>query len=395
MSKDLIGETDGSVLGAILATTGAVAAAEELDGALQALLAGVRDLTGADAGAIRLPLEGPTGPTRVYRWWGGERWGWQQSENEPNSVTAEVIESGRSRYVPDNRELARQGGPGAGDAVVSLRVLSSLIVPLRAGARVIGTLHANSTRAGAFDERQLVPLQILADHAGAVVEHARQLDQTRRTRDELAAVLDAAEDAIVVYGADGRTLRTNRRARDRFLRRWGTLPRTIDEYRALIEATLPPGQSCPRLAAEDALEGRVGVREMDVFGPNGMRQRIHVHAAPVWGDDGALEGAVVISRDITELDRAIAERGRLDGAIKTVRLVAHELNNKLARVVGHADLLPPLDEPTTALVEEMVDGALEAAEVLARLQKIARFEEVEGGLGPMLDLRAVTTAAAS
>jgi hypothetical protein len=75
-----------------------------------------------------------------------------------------------------------------------------------------------------------------------------------------------------------------------------------------------------------------------------------------------------------------------------VRLVAHELNNKLARVVGHADLLPPLDGPTTALIDEMVAGALEASAVLARLQQIARFEEVEGGLGPMLDLRAVTAA---
>jgi nitrogen-specific signal transduction histidine kinase len=207
-------------------------------------------------------------------------------------------------------------------------------------------------------------------------------------------LLDAAEDAIVVYGTDGRTLRTNPRARARFLGRWGALPESIEEYRALVESGMPAGAERPRLAADDALDGRVGVREMDINMPNGRRERVHVHAAPIWGDDGELEGAVVISRDITELDRAIAERGRLDGAIKTVRLVAHELNNKLARVVGHADLLPRTDAPTAELVEEIVEGALEAAEILARLQQIARFEEVEGVLGPMLDLRAASAAPA-
>jgi len=391
MSDDLIGQADGSVLSAILATTGAVAAAGELEGALRALLTGVRELTGADAGSIRLRLDAPAGPTLVYRWWSGGRYGWEQGVNKPGSVTAEVIARGRGVYVPDNRRLAAAGDAGAQDAIDEWRVLSSLIVPLRAGVRAIGTLHANSRRAHAFGEGQLVPLQILADHAGAVVEHARQLDETRRTRDELAAVLDAADDAIVVYSLDGQVVRTNRRARDRFVTRWGTVPRSLDEYRQLLELTLPPGQGCPRLAAEDALEGRVGVQELEVS-EGADRRRLHVHATPVWGEGGALEGAVVISRDITELDRAIAERGRLDGAIKTLRMVAHELNNKLARVVGPAELLPPLEGLTGELVAEMVDGALEAAAVLARLQRIARFEEIDGGLGPMLDLAAVTAA---
>src|SRR5437588_258810 len=97
-------------------------------------------------------------------------------------------------------------------AVEAAERLGDALCALRAGASAIGTLHANSRRAHAFDEQQLLPLQILANHAGAVVQCARQLDETRRTRDELAAVLDAAEDSIIVYAAGGRTVRTNRQA---------------------------------------------------------------------------------------------------------------------------------------------------------------------------------------
>src|SRR5207244_2273409 len=87
----------------------------------------------------RHDADGSDGSTRVYRWWGQSRYGWQESQNRPGTVTVEVIESGRGSYVPDNRILAAAGDPGAQDAIDGWQVLSSLIVPLRAGARAIGT----------------------------------------------------------------------------------------------------------------------------------------------------------------------------------------------------------------------------------------------------------------
>ena len=88
---------------------------------------------------------------------------------------------------------------------------------------------------------------------------------------------------------------------------------------------------------------------------------------------------------------AESERARLDGAIKTARLVAHELGNQLSFVLGYGEMLT--QEAVGAPQEyarEMVIGARGAGEIVARLQRIIRFEETDFGGGPMLDLAAAT-----
>ena len=72
----------------------------------------------------------------------------------------------------------------------------------------------------------------------------------------------------------------------------------------------------------------------------------------------------------------LVERARLDGAIKTVRLVAHQLNGKLALVVGSAELLPPLDSPA----RELVDG--EQATVRSRAGEVTAVVEVTDAVMP-------------
>lgn len=379
-----------ALLRSVLATTGAVAAAEDLDGALRALLAGVQELTGATQGSVRLPIDGPVGPCRVYRRWSDQRFSWHDSENLPDTATVRVLLSGRSAYVSDNAEVAASGDVGARKAMNDWGTRSSLIVPLRVGNHTIGSLHANSTEPGAFDEAQLLPLQILGDHAGAVVEAARRLDDARRARDELAAVIDATEDRINVYDVSGRLVHANRTARERHLARFGRVPGSIQEYQQLLSDSQPAGVRPPHLVAEEALAGRSVAEVQEVVGPQGP-EKLHVATAPIRDEAGVVRGAVVVSRDITDLDRAIADRARLDGAIKTVRLVAHQLNGKLALVVGSADLLPPLLSPARELVDDIVAAANDAAAILERLQRIVRFEETEVAGFKVLDLDAATS----
>jgi PAS domain-containing protein len=381
---------EGDVLRTVLATTTAVATAPDLDGALHALLGGVRALTGAEAASVRLSerAEDAAGPCRVFRWWGGDRYSWHDDENLPGSVAARVRHLGRGIVVDDNAALAAAGDDGAARALAGWTARSSLVVPLRAGAAAIGTLNANSSALAAFDESQLPALQILADHAGAVVAHAWRLEETRRARDELEAVIDAAEDAIIVSDPQGRLVRMNRSARDRFQLHWQSVPGSIADYRALLERWLPPHEAGQRLAIEEALDGRASTQTLTLPGLHGPRE-VHVHATPIHGSGGEMLGAVVVSRDITDLRRAIVERAQLDGAVKTARAVAHEINNALALVVGYAELLPKHQDPSTsALVDTVVTAARDAVRAVVRLQRIVRFEETDQGAGPMLDLRA-------
>lgn len=86
---------------------------------------------------------------------------------------------------------------------------------------------------------------------------------------------------------------------------------------------------------------------------------------------------------------AIAAAARLDGAIKTARTIAHELNNHLAPVRGYSEVLSEMLEGEAAILAQRITRSSEAsAEAVARLQRMVRFEETEIAGARMLNLNA-------
>ena len=181
----------------VAATAAAIAAAPDLDTALRALLDGLAALTGAEAGSVRLPVDPVVGvgPCRVFRWRGGDDYGWHDATTVAGSVSARVLASGQGSYVDDNAVLAAHGDSGAAIAVEHYGVRSTLIVPLHVSGRTIGTLHANGRGAHAFAAALLVPMQVLADHAAGAVEQARL-----RAAAEASARLDGALKTALLIG---------------------------------------------------------------------------------------------------------------------------------------------------------------------------------------------------
>ena len=71
---------------------------------------------------------------------------------------------------------------------------------------------------------------------------------------------------------------------------------------------------------------------------------------------------------------------RLDGALLVARTAAHRLNNGLTPVVGFAELLAAhraiAEQPALAArARQIVDGSLQAAREVRRLQRLIRSEE--------------------
>src|SRR5207253_381666 len=98
----------------------------------------------------------------------------------------------------------------------------------------------------------------------------------------------------------------------------------------------------------------------------GVELEAVLDAAPdaihVVDEGGQVTGAVVMTRDVTTLHEMIEERARLDGALKTVRTVAHELNNKLSILTLYADTLPTLPPaPAADAAAKMTNLALDVA----------------------------------
>ncbi|HEV8636744.1 MAG TPA: response regulator [Chloroflexota bacterium] len=90
-----------------------------------------------------------------------------------------------------------------------------------------------------------------------------------------------------------------------------------------------------------------------------------------------------------QAEAELAARARLDGAVKTARMVVDRLGNQLATLVANAELLT---EMVTGEARDRADGLARggrgAATTLRLLGRIVRFEEHVKGDEPMLDLDA-------
>jgi GAF domain-containing protein len=367
----------------------AASASRDLGATLDALADQARALLRADAASLHLAVPGSddlirrrANPLAVL----GSSFAREGVRFTPSAFIREALAGDRplfsGRFQTDPRI-----GPGSREGLPT--VVAILAVPLRLENRPVGLLVLNWTRQPKLVADDLSLAEALGHHAAAAIHTAELLEANRRARVELEAVLDAADDSIMVYLADGRLLRANRRARERFVERIGRVPETLDEFIRAARPTRADGSRLDVPLATQALRGET-VADTVVYGyPDGPRH-FHVHAAPLRDPDGWVWGAALVARDITELRATIGRNAQLDGAIKTARRVAHELNNALTFVAGYGELLPALVPAGDAseMASEMAQAALEAAEIVHRLQRIVRFEERESPVGPMLDLEA-------
>jgi GAF domain-containing protein len=306
----------------------------------------------------------------------------------PGPLGQEAIVTGRPAFASDFQNDPRVP-PDARAELPNVR--SSMAMPLIVDDEVVGGLFAHWTRPYRMSSWELDVAEAFGRQAALAVRNARLLEERERARRELAAVLESATDAISVFRADGRLVHANAVARQRYTLHMGDVPATVDEYRHRAQPTRPGEERVALTPAQRALAGESAEDIFEYVDLTGRRVRYHIHAAPVLGPDGAVQAAVVVGRDITALQDAIAERARLDGAVKTARLVAHELNTKLAIVVGNADMLrEQLVGEEREQAEDVLFGAEEAAAIVARLQRLIRYEETQMAGIAMLDLEAAT-----
>jgi PAS domain-containing protein len=359
-------------------------ASDDLGATLDALAEQARRLLGADDVGIHLTAPDGAGflRRRTHRL---ARPGSPAAEPGtrvvPDAFLREMMATRRPVFTADFRGDPRID-PASKPNAPTARAL--LAVPLVAADALVGVLFALWDRPHAPTTADLDAAAALGRHAATAVRTAGLLEEARTARTRLAGYLDAADDAIVVYAPDGRLLRANPAAEAHFRALLGRVPSTGAEARLAVPAPSDAGAAAEMFAR--ACAGEPAASEFTA----GDR-RFHVAATPVRGRSGRVDEVVMIARDITDLRRAITREARLDGALKTARLAAHELNNRLQFLAGYGRLLPTLDPAeATQVAAEMADTAMEAGALLNRMQRILRFEEITIGGQTVLDLDAST-----
>lgn len=148
--------------------------------------------------------------------------------------------------------------------------------------------------------------------AGGVISvFASQIERARRGAETLSrrlnTIIDIIPDSLSVHDAQGRVVRINRVTRHTSpLTSARTIPATLTEYAAY----LPNGEPFPpaNRPVARALHGEAPRNiEMVYHLPNGQERIAITRAAPFYNAQGAIEGVVTISHDITELRQAERE----------------------------------------------------------------------------------------
>jgi signal transduction histidine kinase/putative methionine-R-sulfoxide reductase with GAF domain len=106
-----------------------------------------------------------------------------------NGVTVRVMKTGVSILVPD---VSKDKEYVAG----YLGIRSELAVPVAVDDKILGVLNVESSKQGAFSERDATLLQVLASHAGTAISNLSRRGEIEKRSDQMALLLKSSAEII-------------------------------------------------------------------------------------------------------------------------------------------------------------------------------------------------------
>ena len=172
-------------------------------------------------------------------------------------------------------------------------------------------------------------------------ERERALRDTRRSVRRLEGILSAIPDGVFVADESGRVVLANESAERIFGVPREELLIPLSDYPRRFNLRTPEGEPAVPVLVR-ALAGEVvpPVERVITPAPGPEDRHLRTSAAPLRGDDGSVEGAVVIYGDITDrrqAELAVREAARLREEILAV--VSHDLRNPLGAIRMSAEIL--------------------------------------------------------
>ncbi len=249
-----------------------------------------------------------------------------------------------SGYHPDGRPYQPEEWPLA-RSILKGEVVSGEEVNLQRpdGSRAIVSLNAAPVcdREGRIIGAVLVVTDVTERKR---TEAARQqlLKQVQNRAAELDAILTSLPGGLVIHAPDGRIVRLNATA-ERALGYHEAMRRMVTAERApRVYAETPEGKlvSVEERVVQPALRGEpVHGEILRLRTDSGRDIWMAADAAPIWAQDGQLQGAVVTYNDITALRELEALR-RAEAQREELLLgISHHLRTRMAAIQGYAQLM--------------------------------------------------------
>ncbi len=189
----------------------------------------------------------------------------------------------------------------------------------------------------------------------------------------LQNIFETSKDAVFIKDLSGRYIKLNKACADVFL---------LKPEAALgkTDAELFPPELARALKKDDqevVSGGKPVVRTYDMVLPSG-KYCFNTVKTPLRGSDGKITGVAGVAREITELQKAESERAESSVAAamnEVAKPLAHELNNALTVINGHAMLINEdvdASGPVKTGIEQIMNAVKWAAELTSRFEYFAR-----------------------
>ncbi|HEX2912819.1 MAG TPA: response regulator [Chloroflexia bacterium] len=290
---------------------------------------------------------------------------------EDEGITGEVRRSGRSFVIPNYKVYVRRV------ALLEQGSYETAGFPLRVGDRHVGVLVVTQASPDRhFFSGDLDILTTLANQASIAIENARLYTDLTRESEKYRLIADKASDLIISLDTEGNLTYVN----ERVLSILGydpaeMLERPLDRYLA------PEGQLALKRIMRDLLRPHPEIvsggyysdpQELVAVNRDGALVFLEFNFGLLYrpGSSDQTAGIQAIGRDVTSRKRSEEnERMRMIGQIASG--VAHDLNNVLANVLGHAQLLRTETEDPEVLntIKIIEQSALDGAETVRRIQE--------------------------
>jgi PAS domain S-box-containing protein len=210
----------------------------------------------------------------------------------------------------------------------------------------------------------------------AEAELARARQESEKERLRLRAIIDQMGEGLIILDGDGNVVGANQQAQKIFGAQLEQIKHP-DRFSNMDGDPIQPDEFPAHVALK--MRSQVENVKLRYTRPDGQKLLLSINATPFFDESGQLAGAISLIRDIT-LEQKESERAQQAEKLRALGQlsfgVAHNFNNALAAIIGHAQLaLRRATEPEVRQFLGVIEqSARDAARMVERIQNFSRSE---------------------